>query len=41
MEINRNVVRYEFRTTDEYGNKVMDKMTKEETLKAMQDVRSK
>ncbi len=40
MEINRNVVRYEFRTTDEHGNKIMDKMTKEETLKAMQDVRS-
>lgn len=40
MEINRNVIRHEFRTTDEHGNKIMDKMTKEETLKAMQDIRS-
>lgn len=40
MEINRNVIRHEFRTTDEYGNKVMDKMTKEETLQAMKDIRS-
>ena len=34
------VVKYEFNTTDEKGNKVMDKMSKEETLQAMKDIRS-
>lgn len=34
------LVRYEFNTTDEYGNKVMDKMGREETLQAMKDIRS-
>ena len=32
------LVKYEFNTTDEHGNKVMDKMSKEETLKAMKDI---
>ena len=35
------LVKYEFNTTDENGNKVMDKMTKEETLQAMKDISSK
>ncbi len=34
------LVTYKFNTTDEHGNKVMDKMSKEETLQAMKDVRS-
>ncbi len=34
------VVKYEFNTTDEKGNKVMDKMSREETLQAMKDIRS-
>lgn len=34
------VVKYEFNTTDEHGNKVMDKMSREETLQAMKDIRS-
>ena len=34
------LVKYEFNTTDEQGNKVMDKMTREETLQAMKDIRS-
>ena len=34
------LVKYEFNTTDERGNKVMDKMSKEETLQAMKDIRS-
>lgn len=34
------LVKYEFNTTDEYGNKVMDKMSREETLQAMKDIRS-
>lgn len=34
------LVKYEFNTTDENGNKVMDKMTKEETLQAMKDISS-
>lgn len=34
------LVKYEFNTTDEQGNKVMDKMSKEETLQAMKDIRS-
>jgi len=34
------LVKYEFNTMDEHGNKVMDKMSKEETLQAMKDIRS-
>ena len=34
------LVKYEFNTTDEHGNKVMDKMSREETLQAMKDIRS-
>ena len=34
------VVKYEFNTTDEHGNKIMDKMSREETLQAMNDIRS-
>lgn len=34
------LVKYEFKTTDEHGNKIMDKMSKEETLQAMKDIRS-
>lgn len=34
------VVKYEFNTTDEHGNKVMDKMSRDETLQAMKDIRS-
>ncbi|MDE6906006.1 MAG: hypothetical protein K2P76_13905 [Lachnospiraceae bacterium] len=34
------LVKYEFNTRDEHGNKVMDKMSKEETLQAMKDIRS-
>lgn len=34
------LVKYEFRTTDEHGNKIMDKMTREETLQAMKDISS-
>lgn len=34
------LVKYEFNTTDEHGNKVMDKMTREETLQAMKDISS-
>ena len=34
------LVKYEFNTTDEYGNKVMDKMSREETLQAMKDIGS-
>lgn len=32
------LVRYEFRTTDESGNKIMDPLTKEEALQAMNDI---
>lgn len=32
------IVRYEFKTTDEHGNKVMDKMSREETLHAMKTI---
>ncbi len=32
------LVRYEFNTTDEHGNKVMDKMSREETLQAMKAI---
>lgn len=35
------LVKYEFNTTDEHGNKVMDKMSREETLQAMKDIRSR
>ena len=34
------LVKYEFNTKDEQGNKVMDQMSKEETLQAMKDIRS-
>ena len=34
------LVRYEFNTTDDHGNKVMDKMSKEETLQAMKEIQS-
>ena len=34
------VVKYQFNTTDEKGNKIMDKMSREETLQAMKDIRS-
>lgn len=34
------LVKYGFNTTDEHGNKVMDKMSREETLQAMKDIRS-
>ncbi|MDE6568764.1 MAG: hypothetical protein K2K70_13685 [Lachnospiraceae bacterium] len=32
------LVKYRFNTTDEYGNKVMDKMSKEETMKVMNEI---
>ncbi|MCH5272513.1 MAG: hypothetical protein J1E35_02455 [Lachnospiraceae bacterium] len=32
------LVKYEFNTTDENGNKIMDKMSKEETLRAMKEI---
>ena len=34
------LVSYEFNTTDEHGNKIMDKMSREETLQAMKDIRA-
>ncbi|MCI8485096.1 MAG: hypothetical protein HFH41_12275 [Lachnospiraceae bacterium] len=34
------LVKYEFNTRDENGNKIMDKMSKEETLQVMKEVRS-
>lgn len=34
------LVKYEFNTTDKYGNKIMDKMSREETIQAMNDIRS-
>ena len=34
------IVRYEFNTTDAHGNKIMDKMSKEETMKTMRDITS-
>ena len=34
------LVKYEFNTTDKYGNKIMDKMSREETIQAMKDIRS-
>ena len=36
----RQLVKYEFNTRDEQGNKVMDKMSREETLAAMKEIRS-
>lgn len=36
----KQVVKYEFNTTDENGNKIMDKMSREETLSAMKEIRS-
>ncbi|MCM1186028.1 MAG: DUF6033 family protein [Lachnoclostridium sp.] len=32
------LVKYEFNTTDEHGNKIMDKMTREETLQVMKEI---
>ncbi|MCM1254434.1 MAG: hypothetical protein NC321_16575, partial [Clostridium sp.] len=32
------LVKYQFNTTDKDGNKVMDKMTKEETMKVLNDI---
>ncbi len=32
------VAKYEFNTTDEYGNKVMDKMSREETMRVMNTI---
>lgn len=37
----KQVVKYEFNTTDEHGNKIMDKMSREETLAAMKDISSR
>ena len=34
------LVKYEFNTTDEHGSKVMDKMSREETIQAMKDISS-
>lgn len=34
------LVKYRFNTMDEHGNKIMDKMSREETLQAMKDIRS-
>lgn len=34
------LVKYRFNTTDENGNKVMDKMSREETIQAIKDIRS-
>lgn len=34
------LVKYQFNATDEHGNKVMDKMSREETVQAMKDIRS-
>ena len=34
------LVRYEFNTHDEKGNKIMDQMSREETLQAMKDIRA-
>lgn len=34
------LVKYEFNTTDKDGNKIMDKMTKEETMRAMNEISS-
>lgn len=40
VEKKDTLVRYEFNTTDEKGNKVMDKMTKEETFRTMNEISS-
>ena len=32
------IVKYRFNTTDEDGNRVMDKMSKEETMKVLNDI---
>lgn len=37
----KQVVKYEFNTIDENGNKIMDKMSREETLSAMKEIRSR
>ena len=34
------LVKYQFNTTDKDGNKVMDKMSKEETMKVLNDISS-
>ncbi len=34
----KTVVKYEFNTTDEKGNKIMDKMSKEETFRTMNEI---
>lgn len=34
------LVKYQFNTTDKYGNKVMDKMSKEETMKVLNNISS-
>ena len=34
------LVKYRFNTTDEHGNKVMDKMSKEETMRTVNDISS-
>lgn len=34
----KQIARYEFNTTDENGNKIMDKMTKEETMRTMNEI---
>lgn len=34
------IVRYEFNTTDEQGNKVMDRMSREDTFRVMNDISS-
>ena len=38
VEQKDTLVRYEFNTTDENGNKVMDKMSREETIQAMNSI---
>lgn len=40
VEKKDTLVKYEFNTTDEHGNKVMDQISKEETLQAMKEIRS-
>lgn len=40
MPAKDTLVRYEFNTVDEHGNKVMEKMSKEETLQAMKEISS-
>lgn len=38
MRVNTNFIKYEFNTTDEHGNKIMDPMSKKEALQKMQEV---